>query len=98
MKDETTSLVSEVRVKLHIKSNSDSKVRNLWMCLNYDHKPQVSHIVEHIRHNFCQLDSTAQAHKHAECTKDADVKLYLDDFWLPPYENSRLIRENDCIK
>jgi hypothetical protein len=26
------------------------------------------------------------------------VKLYLEDYWLPPYENSRLIRENDCIK
>ena len=97
MKDETTSLVSEVRVKLHIKSNSDSQVRNLWMCLNYDHKPQVSHIVEHIKRNFCHLDKTTKK-EHAECSSHADVKLYLDDFWLPPSENSRLIRENDCIK
>ena len=99
MKDETTSLVSEVRCKLHIKSNTDSQVRNLWMCLNYDQKPQVSHIVEHIKRNFCQLVNTTQCQKqHAEDTQKADVKLYLDDFWLPPNENSRLIRENDCIK
>lgn len=108
MKDETTtSLVSEVRIKLHIKSNTDSQVRNLWMCLNYDHKPQVSHIVEHIRRNFCQLENgdewtydhqKQKQHHHAECCQKSDVKLYLDDFWLPPNENSRVIRENDFIK
>ena len=29
---------------------------------------------------------------------DDQIKLYLDDYWLPPHETSRLIRENDCIK
>lgn len=94
MRDET-SLVNEVRVKLHIKSNTDSQVRNLWMCLNYDQKPSVSHIVEHIRKNFCLHEDKRAQYKPES---GPEVKLYLDDFWLPPYEHSRLIRENDCIK
>jgi len=90
MKDETTSLLNEVRVKLHIKSNIDTQVRNFWMCLNYDQKPCVSHIVEHIKKNLCPTSTNTAA--------AADIKLYLDDFWLPNYESSRLIRENDCVK
>lgn len=89
-----TSLANEVRVKLHIKSSQDTQIRNLWMCLNYDQKPSVSHIAEHIRKNFC----SASERKSLDESAEPQVKLFLDDFWLPPYENSRLIRENDCVK
>jgi len=98
MKDEstiTTSLLNEVRVKLHIKSNTDTQVKNLWMCLNYDQKPSVSHIVEHIRKNLCTSFSSADLKSRGV---EPEVKLYLDEFWLPNYESSRLIRENDCVK
>lgn len=98
MRDET-SLVNEVRVKLHIKSSQDTQVKNLWMCLNYDQKPSVSHIVEHIRKNFCLNEKKTNSRFGGEfASSEPEVKLYLDDFWLPPYENSRLIRENDCVK
>lgn len=80
--------MNQVRIKLHITQSNDKSVRNLWMCLNFDQKPTVEHMIEHIKENYCQSkeDSNLQ------------IKLFLDDYWLPPYENSRLIRENDCIK
>lgn len=79
--------MSEVRIKLHITKSGDTTVRNLWMCLNYNQKPTVEHIIEHINQNYCQSTD-----------EKLEIKLYLDDYWLPPYENSRLIRENDCVK
>jgi hypothetical protein len=84
-----------VRVKLNITQQADpSQVKNLWMSLNYDQKPTIAHIVEHIRNHFLQDDLSA--HKKGDETEL--VKLFLDDYWLPPYENSRLLKENDCIK
>jgi hypothetical protein len=79
---------TEIRVKLHIKASDECEVKNLWMCLNYDQKPTVGHVIEHIKKNLIE----ARENKVGEC------KLYLDNYWLPPYENSRLVRENDCIK
>lgn len=82
-----TSLVKEIRLKLHIKFSNDPEVKNLWMCLSYDHKPTIGHVIDHVKKNM--LDKTQAI---------SDCKLYLDDYWLPPYEDSRLIRENDCIR
>lgn len=79
-------MLSEIRIKLHIKASDEPEVKNLWMCLNYDQKPTVGHVMEHIKKNL--LDKR----EASEC------KLYLDNYWLPPYESSRLVRENDCIK
>jgi len=87
MKNIDTSLASEVRVKLHIKLNDEPEVKNMWMCLNYDQKPYISHVIDHVKKNLIE--------KKKEIS---DCKFYLDNYWLPPYENSRLIRENDCIK
>lgn len=89
----STSLVSEVRIKLHIKANNSPDVKNLWMCLNYDEKPLVSHVIENVKKNFL-FDKKSS---NLEDTI-SEVKLYLDNYWLPPHENSRLIRENDCLK
>jgi len=79
-------MLSDIRIKLHIKASDEPEVKNLWMCLNYDQKPTVGHVMEHIKQNL--LDSRDVS----------DCKLYLDNYWLPPYESSRLVRENDCIK
>lgn len=81
--------MTEVRIKLHIKVNNEPEVKNLWMCLNYDNKPAVSHVIDHVKNNLCTQRKDQEI---AEC------KLYLDNYWLPPYENSRLLRENDCIR
>lgn len=103
MREET----GEVRIKLHITAQNDPTVRNLWMCLNYNQKPTIEHIVDHIRKNysdyFSEQKENGPQHKLGFETEDSaklasQIKLYLDDYWLPPYENSRLIRENDCIK
>jgi len=92
MKEESQYGINEVRCKLHITTPYDSQVKNSWMCLNYNQKPTISHIVEHIKRNF--LSNTCEESQ----IKAASIQLFLDDYWLPPYENSRLIRENDCIK
>ncbi len=97
MKAET----NEVRIKLHIISEKDSIVKNQWMSLNYDQKPTISHIVDHIKVNLASTDPTFISLKKKLSEKDEEsfsIKLYLDDYWLPSCENSRLIRENDCIK
>jgi len=86
MKD-MSSQVTEVRVKLHIKLSNEPEVKNMWMCLDYEQKPCISHVIDHVKKNLID-----KKHDISEC------KLYLDNYWLPPYENSRLIRENDCIK
>jgi len=102
---------TEVRIKLHMTSPIQSNVKNMWMCLNYDQKPTVGHIIDHIKENFCtdfsttasEYDNPISAYYNSNKSKLHDlqyvsVKLFLDDFWLPPCENSRLIRESDCIK
>lgn len=81
------NIATEIRTKLHIKESNNSEVKNLWMCLDYDQKPTVSYVIDHIKKNLLNRDADI-----SEC------KLYLDNYWLPPYESSRLIRENDCIK
>ena len=80
---------NEVRVKLHIASN---EVKNLWICLCYDQRPTISHVIEYIKKHHGSIG------KDQNQESDYEVKLYLDNFWLPPYESSRLIRENDCVK
>jgi len=93
---------TQVRIKLHI-TNTDN-VQNLWMCLNYDQKPTIGHIIEHVKQNYVQKlnaqnETSKKAHdSQVNDNREHQVKLFLDDFWLPPHENSRLIRENDCIK
>ena len=92
---------NEVRIKLHIISDKDSIVKNQWMSLNYNQKPTISHIVEHIKRNLYSTDPTFMSLRNNLNDDDEmpfSVKLYLDDYWLPSCENSRLIRENDCIK
>lgn len=98
---------NQIRVKLHITSANSSNVRNLWMCLNYDQKPTIGHIIEHIKRNYCsanQLNECSNSSLYSYSNNEIGnfdllgVKLYLDDYWLPPCENSRLIRESDCIK
>ena len=92
MKEEGTN---EVRCKLHITTSHDSQVKNSWMCLNYNQKPTISHIIDHIKKNYFMNETSCMEEKAALAST---IKLYLEDYWLPPYENSRLIRENDCIK
>ena len=90
----STSLAPEVRIKLHIKSANEPEVKNVWMCLNYDQKPSIMHIIEHVKKHFCHSDK-----KSAELDElMPEIKLYMDNYWLPPSEDSRLLRENDCIK
>ena len=96
---------NEIRVKLHITTANSSNVKNLWMGLNYDQRPTISHIIEHIKRNYCSssLDETSNSSVYSFTNEQnmidmANVKLYLDEYWLPPCENSRLIREGDCIK
>jgi hypothetical protein len=93
----SNSLTNEIRVKLHITGTSECNVKNLWICLNYDQKPTIAHVIEHIKKNYC-VDSIKKLDKGNDYDELVDVKLFMDDYWLPPYENSRLIRENDCIK
>lgn len=81
--------MNSVRIKLHMKLSNEPDVKNLWMCLNYDQKPTIKHVTEHVKQNFCTVNKNETI---SEC------KLYLDNYWLPPYEDSKLIRENDCIK
>jgi hypothetical protein len=80
----------EVRVKLHISKVDadadyyDSKVENnMWMSINYDHQPTINDIANKIRKN---LNSATE------------LNLYLDNFWLPAWENSRILRDNDSVK
>lgn len=104
MKEET----NEIRVKLHISSTNDPNVRNLWMCLNYNQKPTIAHLIDHIKKNYCLNElSKEYSNKKVKSLDSYDngleeleekVKLFLEDYWLPPCENSRLIREGDCIK
>jgi hypothetical protein len=93
MREET----SVVRVKLNITESNTADVKNLWMSLNYNQKPTIAHVIEHIRKHFLKLDDGCDMKKDDFKVEDV-VKLYLEDYWLPPYENSRLLRENDCIK
>lgn len=84
-----TTEMAEVRIKLHINFSNESEVKNLWMGLNYDNKPSISHVIDHVKDNLCAKKKGPEI---------SDCKLYLDNYWLPPYENSRLLRENDCVK
>ena len=93
MKEESSN---EVRCKLHITTSHDTEVKNSWMCLNYNQKPTISHIIDHIKRNYF-LNELGNEEKE-KASLASSIKLYLEDYWLPPYENSRLIRENDCIK
>lgn len=77
----------QVRIKLHIAKTGETSVKNLWMCLNYDNKPTIEHISQHIKETYL-----------AEEKDKFSVKLFLDDYWLPPYENSIILRENDVVK
>jgi len=93
MKEESNN---EIRCKLHITTSHDTQVKNSWMCLNYNQKPTISHIIDHIKRNYF-LNELGNEEKE-KASLASSIKLYLEDYWLPPYENSRLIRENDCIK
>ncbi len=80
----------DVRVKLHInKANDDEEYyddnqeNNLWMSINYDLHPTINDIVNKIR-------------KHINGA--SDMYLYLDNYWLPAWENSRILRDNDSVK
>ena len=84
-----TTEMAEVRIKLHINFSNESEVKNLWMGLNYDNKPSISHVIDHVKDNLCAKKKGPEI---------SDCKLYLHNYWLPPYENSRLLRENDCVK
>ena len=88
---------------------SDFQVKNIWMCLNYSTRPTVSHVIDYVRkyYNYfstthddmdSSMDSTYHQQQQQQQLLDDQIKLYLDGYWLPPYESSRLIRENDCIK
>ena len=88
---------------------SDFQVKNIWMCLNYSTRPTVSHVIDYVRkyYNFfstthddmdCSSPSMDTTQQQQQQLIDEQIKLYLDGYWLPPYESSRLIRENDCIK
>ena len=90
MKDQTCSVV---RIKLNLSQPDSSDVKNFWMSLNYDQKPTIAHIADHIKKQFLQQSDDALLAINAN-----SIKLFLDDYWLPPSENSRLLRENDCIK
>ena len=75
--------MTDVRIKLH--ANSNNSVQNIWMSVNYDKKPTIGHIINQLKTNL---------------NYDADslINLYLDEYLLPTWESSRLLRENDCIK
>jgi hypothetical protein len=75
--------MTDVRIKLH--ANTTNGVQNIWMSLNYDKKPTIGHIM-------CQLKA------NLNCDDDSLINLYLDEYLLPSWENSRLLRENDCIR
>ena len=120
------------------------EVKNIWMCLNYEKRPTVSHVIDYIRkyynclsqkfneNNISSINDTTINNNNnniinnellselnlkskssasrildASCNNNISsslspvndhVKLFLDDYFLPPYENSRLIRENDCVR
>jgi hypothetical protein len=80
----------EVRVKLHIKKvddddehNESEQESNMWMSINYDHHPTISDVISKIRKNL---------------NSPTDMYLYLDNYWLPTWENSRILRDNDSIR
>jgi len=60
-------------------------VQNIWMSLNYDKKPTIGHFISQLKFNLNYDD-------------DTQVNLYLDEYLLPSWENSRILRENDCIR
>ena len=90
----------------------DYQVKNIWMCLNYSTRPTVSHVIDYVRKYYNYFSTThddmntsmdtsysnGQQQQQQQQLLDDQIKLYLDGYWLPPYESSRLIRENDCIK
>lgn len=99
MKTEIANNSNEIRVKLNITKSNSADVKNLWMSLNYQQKPTVAHIIDHVKKNYLSLSGDIDLLKLLEKKQTQDlIKLYLDEFWLPPYENSKLLRENDCIK
>lgn len=77
----------QVRIKLHIAKTGEIVVKNLWMCLNYDKKPTIEHICQHVKQTYVEEEK-----------EQFSVNLFLDDYWLPSYENSSILRENDVIK
>jgi hypothetical protein len=107
-----TELMNEVRIKLNVHQQQQQQqnllkdqydVKQLWMCLNYTQKPTIAHIIDHVRRYLCQNEYELPLYNNnnnsdKKMMNDFDVKLFLDDYWLPPSENSRLLRENDCIK
>ena len=82
----------DARIKLQLKFNDSPDVKNFWMLLNYGHKPTISHVAEYIKDNYSSIGKI-QNQKSTYV-----VELYLDNYWLPPLESSRLLRENDCIE
>lgn len=89
---------NEIRCKLHITSPHSSNVRNLWMCLNYDQKPTIRSIIDHIKRNYASSNEYSNSFFTSAEYDAESVKIYLDEYWLPPCESSRLIRENDTLK
>jgi hypothetical protein len=81
----------EVRVKLHVSKVDDDdeeyygsqEANNLWMSINYDHYPTINDIINRIKKN---INSPTEMH------------LYMDNYWLPAWENSRILRDNDSIR
>lgn len=82
--------MADVRIKLH--ANINSNVQNIWMSLNYDKKPTIGHIMGQLKKNFNLNED------YDNESGSSSINLFLDEYWLPPWENSRLLRENDCIR
>ena len=76
--------MTDVRLKLHA-TTSNGDIQNIWMSLNYDKKPTIGHLISQLKFNLNYDD-------------DSLVNLYLDEYLLPIWENSRILRENDCIR
>lgn len=84
-----TAPSSVVRVKLSLYKVDSGEVSNVWMSLDYSQRPTVWHVVEYIRAMYLN--------DYSSKTQEPVVNLYMDEYWIPPYEKSRLLRENDTI-
>ena len=76
-----------IRIRLSIERLGNHEPRNVWMSLNYVDKPTISNIIEQIKQNFIDKKSIDYI----------EIKLSLDGYYLPEFESSKLIRENDLI-
>lgn len=75
--------MADVRIKLH--ANTHFGVANIWMSLNYDKRPTIGHVISQLKTNL-------------SFDEERSINLYLDEYLLPSWESSRLLRENDCIR